>query len=110
MKITFKRWKCTIVVGVYLDNSKAIRLLDARDGMPIASATVSLAQYQIKPTDGNIFVKDYSENTGMINALIDGGVINPECIRTHKLEYVDVGEYALTEEGLALFPVTEEAE
>lgn len=41
-----------------------------------ATATVNLAAYGEFPAEGNVFIKDYAENEGMLAALIKAGIIS----------------------------------
>ena len=103
MTIQFKKWICYVETGMYHDKSKAIKLVNATTGELIAIATVCISETQQPPANGNIYVKGYSENEGMEDALIAAGIIKPKRIRTLQAGFVNVGEYALTEEGLKLF-------
>jgi len=42
---------------------------------PIATATVNLQAYNESPADGCVFIKDYSENSGMLASLIATGKV-----------------------------------
>jgi hypothetical protein len=104
MKVKFKDYSCTIHVDNYkADNSKAILLMDTEDGAPVAYATVCLAGQGAKPIDRNVFIKDYSENEGMVDALVEAGVICPACIRQYPSGHVLIGEYRLTDKALNLW-------
>lgn len=103
MIVQFKQWICSLIIGQYGDGSKALELINATTGEPIATCTVSLAGTNRHPAKNNVFVKGYSENEGMEQALIDAGVIKPERIRTEQNGFVEIGEYTLTDEALALF-------
>ena len=51
----------------------AIQLVDERDGQPVATATVN-PEYTMK--DGYVCIKDYSENEGMLEALMNAGIVS----------------------------------
>jgi hypothetical protein len=53
-------------------NGSTALCLDGLDGEHLAVATVALEQL---PAKGNVFIKDWSENTGMLACLQDAGVI-----------------------------------
>lgn len=59
-------------VGQYADGSTAIQIFDL-DGCIEATATVALPDRT--PDKGNVFIKNWSENEGMYNALVEAGVI-----------------------------------
>jgi hypothetical protein len=61
-------------VGWYRDGSIALQATDEY-GQPLCKPTVSLVDYGEKPADGNVFIRDYAENEGMLKALQDAGII-----------------------------------
>lgn len=63
-----------IEAGRYHDGSLALRLL-TDTGEPASIATICLSHLDIKPADGNVFIKDWSENEGMLSGLIAAGII-----------------------------------
>lgn len=72
--IKFKGWECLPVFSEYASNKRtAITLVDAADGEPIAKATVNIAEIDVN--DDEVVIKDYSENEGMLDALVSAGVI-----------------------------------
>ena len=71
--ITFKDYKCEIQIEKYQFGNKVIRLVDAEDGMPVATATTNVKG--LLPDE--IAIKDYSENEGMYETLLNAGVISP---------------------------------
>jgi hypothetical protein len=54
--------------GRYHDGSIAIRLVTEL-GEPASVVTVCMSDSGFKPEDGNVFIKDWSENEGMLEAL-----------------------------------------
>lgn len=56
--------------GRYADGSPAIQLWDAQG--PLATATVWLPE---PPAEGCVWIKDWSENEGMLDSLALAGVI-----------------------------------
>lgn len=73
-KVRFKRWDCVMEFGQYSNSRVAIKLIDANNGEPVAVATINLPDEPLGKDE--IFIKDYSENTGMVNALYNAGVIS----------------------------------
>lgn len=53
-------------------NGSTALCLDGLDGEHLAVATVALEEL---PAEGHVFIKDWSENTGMLACLQDAGVI-----------------------------------
>ena len=74
--VTFKHWTCIAQVHHYSNNQKAICLVDAEDGEPIATASVNISEWT--QMENEIYIKEYSENTGMTSALINAGIIYPD--------------------------------
>jgi hypothetical protein len=71
MKI--KDWDCDLVLSGYVDSGNtAILLVDKTDGERIATATVNLSE---KLPEDQAYIKDYSENVGMLDALKKAGFI-----------------------------------
>lgn len=72
-KINFAGFDCVLDFAEYTNGGTAIRLIDANDGMPVATASVWI---------GNLFadeiaIKDYSENEGMLEVMVNAGVVQP---------------------------------
>ena len=87
MNVQFKEWSCTLVFTKYFDLNTAILLVDADDGSPVATATINLPDYNL--ADGEVAIKDYSENEGMFNVLNTAGVIS-DPIRFEATGFVNV--------------------
>lgn len=83
--------------GVYADGSAA--LVISLDGQPEMKATV--CEPTLTPPAGNVLIKTWSENVGVMRALIGAGIIKPP-IATHLLGLVSVFECPLTDVGLKL--------
>ena len=81
--VLFKSWSCRVIPVLYMNNILALQLKDIDDGSPIATATVNLEELEesvlklIKDT-GNCFtfIKCYSENEGILKALVDAKVVS----------------------------------
>lgn len=73
--IRYKKWDCNVLFHTYRDNGNtAIQLVDARDGQPVVTASVNLVT---KLPEDQVYIKDYSENEGVLEALVEGGIISP---------------------------------
>jgi hypothetical protein len=70
----FKTWLCKAVLETYSNGRPAIALFDSENGSPIACATVNVPEVPLSSDE--IIVKDYSENTGMLEALVAAGIVN----------------------------------
>lgn len=75
-QVKFSNWLCNVVFAEYRNGGTAIRLVDAVDGMPVATASVWVGGLERVDAD-EIAIKDYSENEGMLTALIEGGIVHP---------------------------------
>lgn len=79
MKVLFKpkhsnvEYHCNAVFVRYHNGRTAIRLVDEVTGEPIATATVNMVDEDQPPA--MVWIKDYSENAGMVDALAKNGVI-----------------------------------
>lgn len=82
--------------GYYNDGSPAIALSKENSGPQL---TITVAQDDGPPRPGHIFVKDWSENEGVLDGLLEAGVIKPGIIRTIPSGYVEIYECPLTDEA-----------
>ena len=76
MKIKFAsgEWDCKLTWTKYVNNGNvAIAASDTEDGSPVGVLTVNT--YEELPEDV-VAVKDYSENEGVLQSLIDNGVVD----------------------------------
>lgn len=81
-EVVFNTWDCYILLDTYkVDSSYCIRLIDATDSLPICTATVLLPYiYDSRSAHlrrEDVAIKDYSENMGILDCLIDAGIISP---------------------------------
>lgn len=100
-KVKFNQWGCVAVPGYYGNGRKAIELLDALDGEPVAIATVNVVAQELT-SENHVFIKDYAENSGMLSAMTEAGLIKPNG-RLVPSGFVMIPEAELTEKGLKLF-------
>lgn len=71
--VQFRHYECELEVRRYSNGRPALQLRDSKDGSPVAVATVNLPGLPI-PGDC-VAIKDYSENEGMLDALMQQGVV-----------------------------------
>lgn len=86
MKISFLSYDCKIVKGVYSNGRTAMELVDATDGEPVCTATVNIPETHIEKDE--VIIKNYSENEGILDVLIEAGVISKPS-RTIQTGYVE---------------------
>ena len=101
MKVKFKQWDCVLVPRWYDNGRKALSLVGDPDREPIATASVNL--FDAACPDDCMYIKDYSENEGMADALILADVIYPTVITTVPSGFVTISLYQLTTKGLKIF-------
>ena len=83
MKVVFNKFKCIAVLSQYestLQNS--LKLIDEVDSLPIAVSTNIPGEYQ---APDEVFIKSWSENTGLCKELMEQEIIGPV------IEYIPVG-------------------
>lgn len=74
-QITFIGWKCDVKFFTYQNGRTAIQLFDSNDHEPVCTATVNLPDAPLP--DGYVFIKDWSENAGIYDALLNANIIGP---------------------------------
>jgi|WetSurSiteA1Bulk_404760.scaffolds.fasta_scaffold03412_8 hypothetical protein len=85
-KVRFKNWNCRLVFGRYPNGRIAIQLYNdeplKEDGYTvppgkelIATATVNVVDYEVLGKN-QVIIKNYSENEGMLPALINAKIIS----------------------------------
>ena len=73
-EVTFKQWTCVLQFGRYQDGGRtAIELMDKEDGGRVAVATVNIPEFDVP--EGHVLIKNWSENTGLLPALIEAGIV-----------------------------------
>lgn len=73
MKIHFLNEDCTLAKGRYAATNGVSLQLMCEDGSLMAVATICLSGVTLE--EGEVIVKDYSENSGMLDALVKAGVV-----------------------------------
>ena len=71
--VRFQQWDCVVEKGTYSNGRPALILNDAHTGKQVAVATVVLPD--VEADRNEVFIKDYSENAGMLKALVAAGVV-----------------------------------
>ena len=74
LNMKYKEWDCAVELTHYTNNGQpAILLNDIDDGTPIAKATTCI-DYDFQ--ENETAIKSWSENEGMLAALITGGLVS----------------------------------
>lgn len=84
--VQFRHWECVPVIGAYGNKRPALALIDAITGEIIATASINMPEVPLD--EGEIIIKDYSENVGMLAALLAVGIIE-ETERAVQMPYGD---------------------
>ena len=69
----FKGEEVVIKFDTYFDGTPAIRLL-TKEGLPYMTASVNMGNRELLK-EGEIFIKDYSENEGVLDFLENEGIV-----------------------------------
>ena len=74
--VKFMGEELTPIISQYVNGQNAIRLVD-QDSHPFMTASVA---HDVNIPDDCVIIKNYSENEGIMEALIEAGIIeNPFC-------------------------------
>lgn len=65
----------TILLGEYASGVPLI-MIESVDGERLCVATTNLEGYGKYPEEGNVFIKDWSENEGVLDALVKAEIIS----------------------------------
>ena len=87
MIITFQDWQCRVVRGRYPNGRPAIQLFDVETDVPIATATINLPEIPLDDEENEVFIKDYSENEGMLQTLMAAGIVSAPISHHHINDY-----------------------
>ena len=88
--VIFKDWQCTVRPVLYPDANPGL-VLEELDGSPVATATINLPEWNkdllgyfgdknnlefVTGAKLFCFIKNYSENEGMLKVLIDANIVH----------------------------------
>lgn len=81
-EVVFNTWHCYVLLDTYkADDSYCIRLVDSYDSLPVCTATVLLPySYDTRRkhmSDRDVVIKDYSENAGILDCLVEAEIVSP---------------------------------
>ena len=74
MQVTFLDYECEVKVSKYNNNGNTCLRLVSNQGEPVATATVIVEQ---KLPANQVVIKNYSENEGMLKALVEAKIVEP---------------------------------
>jgi hypothetical protein len=75
VRVRFRDWDCIVQKHEYDNGRPALRLVDAEDCSPVATATVNLPDVPLRINQ--VAIKDWSENEGILRAMTEAGVVKP---------------------------------
>ena len=73
--VLFNNVECVVKYGAYVGGRTRIQLIEKETGMPYANATLNYLSKNSRINNMYVFVKNYSENKGMYEALVKANVI-----------------------------------
>lgn len=71
--VVFNGTVCNVVVGQYGNGRTALQLYDVKTDELVAIASVNLPDAPLP--EGHVFIKDWSENQGMLKALVEAKIV-----------------------------------
>jgi hypothetical protein len=76
MEVTINKTECTLVFSRYQSNHRtSLQLIEVETGEPYMTASVNMPDVHL--SDDMICIKNYSENEGILNVLIDANILLP---------------------------------
>ena len=75
--VQFKDWRCRLYLASYSDGNTALSMYDTEDGSAITCVSINLAPVEAELLEDRslIYLKDYSENEGMLDLLVAEGIV-----------------------------------
>lgn len=83
--VEFSDYTCAIRMEKYLSGANSIILVDVVDNFPVANCCVNLPGL----ADDEVAIKNYSENEGILDALLEAKVIS-EPVRFERSGFVNI--------------------
>ncbi len=72
--VRFKNWVCCVEKGEYFNGRTALLLRNVEDHTFVAKATINVPDVSLQ--EGQVIIKNYSENAGMLSALIEAKIVS----------------------------------
>ena len=74
-QVNFNGFKCDVDISKrYNNNRRAIILTDSEDGTGVVCATINVPMEELE--EDEVIIKDYSENDGILDVLIDANIVS----------------------------------
>tara|TARA_R110000751_G_scaffold73213_1_gene148186 strand:- start:794 stop:1090 length:297 start_codon:yes stop_codon:yes gene_type:complete len=74
MDVKFKQWNCSLAFGEYKNGRTMLFLTEKETLEDVLCASVNLPDWGLRPNE--IAIKDYSENEGVLDVLIEHKVVS----------------------------------
>lgn len=74
LKTAYETYNVRLKFAKYNNGRTAIEIIDVEDGCPVMMATVNLPEAVIN--DDEVIIKNYSENEGVLEFLIENGIVS----------------------------------
>lgn len=101
MNITFKNYQCEAQFGLYYNGKTAIQLIGKPETEYEAELiTIASVNGEMDIPNHLVGIKTWSENEGIVQALVDGNVIEPELQFTEPTGFAAIEYYKLSNAAL----------
>jgi len=71
--VKFLQYNCRVCITKYANDRIAIQLFDVEDNSSVATASINLPDIKLEKDE--VIIKDYSENKGLLQVLLDAGIV-----------------------------------
>lgn len=96
MKVKFMQWDCDVDICRYKDDYANNAIVLGADNMPITTASINVSSQVGKLPDDLVAIKDYSENEGMLAALVAAGIVESDVVGVVPSGFVEIPVCRLT--------------
>lgn len=96
-QVKFNGFDCNVKFSIYTNNNATGILLVDDDEDLVTVASVNVDEEEILPDE--VAIKDYSENKGIVDVLVDAGVIDKDSVRFIPSLFVIVPVFKLSDEA-----------
>jgi hypothetical protein len=71
--VKFLQYNCKVCITRYSNDKIAIQLFDVEDNSTVATASINLPHIELEKDE--VIIKDYSENEGLLQVLLDAKIV-----------------------------------
>lgn len=98
MEVTYQGYECVVSFARYFNGNTAIQLIDKNDHTVVTVASVN--GEEVIQQDDVVGIKTWSENVGIVEALVEGNILQPELQGLEPTGFVAIEYYKLTPEAM----------